>query len=209
MPSLGVMKARIADELARSDLTTQIAYAITDAVKHHERMAFPWNEEVGTLTTVADQEFYSSSDAAWIGTAVSVLSLRYSSNNLTRPLTGMSMAQMDQRVVGVPSNSTPKYFALHGKRIRLWPVPGGAYTLTAAYIKRLPDFTSDTDDNGWTSDAEALIRTRAKIILWENVIRGGGGKAEGDRLRGVEAEILAQINRETAWRSPLPAIRAI
>ena len=59
------MKTRIADEIARDDLTTQIGYAINDAISAYNNERFYFNETRDlTFYTVASQELYTSSDLA-------------------------------------------------------------------------------------------------------------------------------------------------
>src|SRR3990167_6653141 len=65
MTTLTVLKARIADDIARSDLTSQIGEAITSAIEHYDEQRFYFTESRGsTFATVADQSRYSSSDDA-------------------------------------------------------------------------------------------------------------------------------------------------
>ncbi len=57
------MKARVADELSRSDLTSQIALAINDAITHYQRKRFYFNETGPngyTFLTVPNQETYAA-----------------------------------------------------------------------------------------------------------------------------------------------------
>ena len=50
---------------------------------------------------------------------------------------------------------------------------------------------ADGDSNAWTTEAEELIRLRAKADLFENVIRD---YAEADRMRAREMEVLMSMN---------------
>ena len=63
MSTFGNMMDRIADELDRTDLTSQIQKAIQTAIDRYERKRFWFNEARSiTFNTVDGQEFYTSSD---------------------------------------------------------------------------------------------------------------------------------------------------
>src|SRR4051812_17372356 len=76
MTTLAVMKARIASEIARSDLTTQIASAINDAIAIYQKERFRFSDVTPsappTFNTVTDQWIYTASDNANIGTALGI-----------------------------------------------------------------------------------------------------------------------------------------
>ena len=61
---LAQMKARIADELGqRTDLTSQISFAISDAISFYNNERFIFNESRDiTFSTVPAQEFYGAAD---------------------------------------------------------------------------------------------------------------------------------------------------
>src|ERR1700676_5299494 len=62
--TLGDMKARIADELARSDLGSQIATCINDAITVYQphRLRFSESRDLCQFNTVIGQEFYTAAD---------------------------------------------------------------------------------------------------------------------------------------------------
>ena len=69
MTTLATLKSRIADDISRSDLTTQIANSITDAITYYQNRRFFFNETRSeTFDTVAAQSLYRSSDDAAIPT---------------------------------------------------------------------------------------------------------------------------------------------
>ena len=65
MTTLAVMKSRIADEISRADLTSQISNAINDAIAMYQTKRFYFNEtgpNGSTFNTVANQETYTATD---------------------------------------------------------------------------------------------------------------------------------------------------
>lgn len=170
MGTLGDMKTRIADELLRSDLTSQIALAITSAVKHYQRRRFLFNEASTTFVTVAAQEYYTTSDNAAILTAVQIDRLRILQGTSRLPMTFMEADEMDALAASLNTRGLPLQWAYETQQLRLYPTPDAAYTITMYYVATLDVPASDVTSNGWTDDAEILIRARAKRILMKDVI---------------------------------------
>lgn len=197
----GDMQTRIADELARSDLTGQIRLAIQSAIRHYERRRFPWNEAIGTFSTVAGQETYGAAALADLATLAKIdavrLTLSGGSFALLRPATlGEILAWNSSAAV----TGEPARWCFHARQLRLHPIPAAVRTVTVAYVDKLASLSASGDSNAWVDDAggEELIRVRAKIDLLENVVREGEGFVEARALRAREAEILRELSAETA-----------
>lgn len=171
--TLGDMKARVADELARSDLTTQIANAINDAIDFYQNERFIFNESRDiTFSTVSGQEFYSTAANANIPTLKSfdyvILYLGNIPWNLRRraPL-DIEILNQNGLMRGQPWN-----YAYYNKQLRLGPVPDTAYSMRIAGRITYAAPATDTEaNNPWMVDAEKLIRCRAKMELHRHVTR--------------------------------------
>lgn len=196
------MQTRIADELDRSDLTAQIKKAILSAVAHYERKSFYFSETSFTFSTVAGQEYYGTADAAAIATSPSIERINGAYNALRVELTKRPFSYINEiSVIGTTSRAEPSDWAYRAEQIRLYPIPDAVYTMTAFNIPRLTALSADGDTNAWTNDAEELIRTRAKIDLILNVIRGSDMEAEVIGLKSQERSALNALFSETASRS--------
>lgn len=204
MATLGELKARIADELLRSDLTAQIALAITTAVSFYGRQEFYFNQTrvSGTLNTVAAQEWYSSTDLPAIATSPSIVSLTLVNNQTRYTLTRRTFEDLEELATDSTSGGMPTDWAYWRKQIRLWPIPAQVWSITVNYIDRLAVPANDTLSNAWTleDDAEELIRTHVKIDLLLNVIRRPDMAAELTMLRMQEQAALAALQGEVADR---------
>jgi hypothetical protein len=194
------MQTRIADELDRSELTSQIKKAIVSAVKHYERKTFYFSETSFTFATVAGQRNYGSADAAAIATAPSIEILNGSFYGTRVPLDKVAFDDIDQKTSMTITRAMPEEWAYRTEEIWLYPVPDAVYTITAYHIPRLTELSADADTNAWTNDAEELIRSRAKIDLLRNVIRGTDMEAEIVLLKDQEQEALTALITETASR---------
>lgn len=200
MASFGDMKTRIADELDRSDLTSQIAKAIQSAIAHYERRHFYFNESSFTFSTVAGQETYTSAAAAAIGTAAEIQRLNGSFYSTRTPLFKRAWEDLDDVSGQTTSYAQPEDWAYRAYAIRLYPIPDRSYVITGYHVARYSALSADGDSNVWTNEAEELIRTRAKIDLMANVIRGPEMAEEIMFLRAQERDALTALTMEATSR---------
>jgi hypothetical protein len=197
-----VMQARIADELDRADLGSQIQNAIQDAIGFYERKYFYFtsNPQAFTFSTVAGQEYYGNADNPLILTVPDIYRLNGSFYGLRRPLHKRSWEYIDNISTLTTSRAQPVDWAYNGEEIRLYPIPDNAYVITAAADPRPARPAANNDAGVWMNDAEALIRTRAKLYLLKNVIRAADMEAEVALLTSQEREEYAALAGETASR---------
>lgn len=170
MANYGDLKARIADEIADSTLSSQIVLAIETAIAFYERKEFYFNTKTGTFSTVADQEYYGTAANSDIPSLIIVKSMTVTDSGYKSPVLSASFNDMDYSQTGL-FTGLPRAFAYFNKQIRLYPIPDDAYTVTMAYVYRLTALSADEDENAWTEDAEELIRQRAKAIIAGDVLR--------------------------------------
>lgn len=192
MPSLGTMKTRIADELARADLTTQIADAITSAVAHHDTGAWWFNETSGAFNVSSGTDEYAAATATFLTSLIREDAVTATVNGQREPMRRISWAQMvDKRWDNQPAGS-PTQFAIYGQKFYVYPVPDATYSVTVWYQGILGVPGSDGASNAWTNEGEALIRARAKYLLFRDVIRD---PAEAAVQAQAEAEALAALQK--------------
>lgn len=168
---LATMKSRIQDEIARSDLASQIAFAITDAISFYQSERFVFNESRDiTFYTVAAQEFYGTAANAAIPTMWSFDYLILYLGGIPWPIKRQTpeyveIANNNGLVTGQPYN-----YAYYNKQIRLGPVPDNVYLIrVAGRITYAAPAADDEANNPWMIAAEKLIRSRAKYELALNV----------------------------------------
>lgn len=177
------MQARLADELSRSDLTSQIKLAILSAIQTYRGKRFYFNElRSDTFNTVSGQEFYTSADLADIPNLPDIDSILFNQSSSFRyPLVKRTWAQLELWSINPTTVSGfPTDFCWYGGQIRLYPIPNGVYSCRISGTIRLtPDpLSADNDTNAWMTDGEELIRQRAKADLNINVIRDPEWQAE-------------------------------
>lgn len=198
MATLAVMKARIATELDRSDLTAQIADAISDAIAEYEGERFWFNESRDkTFQTVASQRIYTSSDASWIADIVEIDALYATVGGVNRIMDRAMAEESELLADNVAAEGAPFEWTYYNKNIYLYPIPDQAYTIRALGHVRLATLASDSESNAWTTEAERLIRRRAKGLIQAEIMKDAEGAMASDMLSKEEFE---RLKRESSRR---------
>jgi hypothetical protein len=202
MGTLADLKSRIATELARNDLTSQIANAVSDAIKFYGRERFWFNQSrTITFATVDGQEAYGEADQSLIPDLIKIDGIFFSTDKY--PLDRYSPTDFEMLTGGSTSNGRPYAYTYTDEQILLYPTPNDAYTLRIFAHYRLPALT-DTDTNAWTDDAEELIRTHAKQLLYIDPLEDDESAA---RMGVKIPELLAGLRAETSARMGTGRIR--
>lgn len=198
MTTYVVMQQRIADELSRSDLTSQIKLAIQTAIKHYERKRFYFNQKTtGTFTTQANREYYGASFFSDVENVIEIDSMYLEFSNSRLPVVPVPFEQIERAQSGVVLG-IPEFFSYYAQKIRLYPMPSEALTVWLAYHYRLTALSADADTNAWMTDAEELIRQRAKRTIYLDVLRDRDG-AESCAI--LEKEAYDGLKSETRRRT--------
>lgn len=206
MTTLAVLKARIADELSRSDLTSQIVYAISDAVKNYQSTRFWFNETRGTtFSTVASQEHYGSAANTNIPNLLLIDQIV-----ITTGTSNTELCKVDDRVLEeMDTTSTgglPWAYSYYAQQIRLYPIPDAIYSVRITGVVRIDVPAADGDSNAWMTDGEELIRNRAKSLIYSDVIRNNEMAQISDAR---EKAALKRLLMETSRRKGVSTIRPV
>jgi hypothetical protein len=197
------MQNRIADELDRSDLTTQIKQAINSAVSFYARKNFFGTETSFTFNTVNGQEYYTESDAPQIATSPFIDELNVNINTGRIQMSRQTFEYIDSISFLPTATGQPYLWAYRSKKIRFYPIPSQVYVVTVQNTPRLGLLTDPNESNFWTdedSGAECLIRTKAKLYLLLNVIRASDMIPEIQMLKQQEIEERSALFGETGSR---------
>lgn len=192
MSTLAEMKSRIAREIHRSDLTTEIGEAVADAIADYRHIRFAFNQARDTFATVAGTEFYGSGvipDAAEIDSVTLLVNAR------TVCLPAWPYGVMEKIHTTTNSRGQPQAWSWYAEQIRVYPVPDAAYTVTVSYLKRLP-VPADAASNAWTDEAEQLIRHSAKKRICRDVLRDFEGAASAESGESAAFRRLMRESRQ-------------
>lgn len=195
------IEAQIADDLARSDLTSQITAAVNTAIRSYRFERLGFNEAyrvTATLSTSADTM------------ALTGLSVRLRKIDRLRIVRAAGdyldlyhrdydwiMSRQDVRVLCQPAE-----YALYNNAIHFDSMADQNYTLYLDGIKELGNTSasySAADASAWFNDARELIRHRAKRELYANVLKdmelaAVAGAAEKEALNVIKSELNQQIS---------------
>lgn len=207
MTTKTLLKATIADDLARSDLTTQIGEAIDTAIKHYQNTRFYFNEvRTVTFDTVAGQSTYTSSDSANIPKFVQLDQVFLVESTTIWELDRRDPIDMEYYLpASGASSGRPMSYAYFEQSFRFWPVPDAAYTIRPmGVIKKDVPATDDEASNVWMTQAYELIRCRAKAYLaihtqadMELLVRMVGVDGNGGACQAALASLQAEGTKKT------------
>lgn len=191
MPALSVLKARIASDLHRTDLTDDIAYAIADSVAHYKTRRFRFNQARSTFNVTSGTEYYGTSVIPNDILQVDVLSITV--NGRKYVLREWSYETMERIASTTNTFGQPTAWAWYDDEIRFYPVPDATYTVTISYHQSIGVPATDGASNAWTNEAEELIRNAAKRRLCLGKLRD----PEGAQLAATyEGEALERLRKE-------------
>lgn len=196
MTTLAVMKDRIARELRRSNITTQIAEAISTAIRQYQAKRWYFNETYqADFSTVAGQEFYDRLDSAALGSIRKIDYVKLILGGTAFTLLPDYPSNIESSLGDGTSIGMPGWYIYFQQGIRLYPVPADVWTIRVAGLFRYEEPASDSEpDNPWMIDAELLIRSRAKYELALHVLR------DGDLANTMAASVMeatSQLKSET------------
>lgn len=214
MTTLAALKARIVDDLNRSDLTTQIADAINDAIDFYEEQRFYFNEtRASTFATVSAQSTYTSSDDADIPLWVALDAVYITdSNSETYELDPIDPVIIEAYLDNSASSGRPRVYSYYEQSFRFHPIPNAVFTVRPlGVIKKAAPATDSEASNVWMVDAFELIRCRAKAYLGLHVLRNPDLVVQMvgiDGNGGAAAQAHAKLRRETKKKTDYLPIEA-
>ena len=165
MSTLAELKATIASDLHRDDLTVLISDEISRACDYYSGDHFWFLEGTATITTAASQSEYSVPTD--FGSIVGDLMCKLSGQKY--PISVVSYEEINEIDGGV-FTSIPSKIAYFNNKFRIYPIPNGVYEITLSYHKTL-DAPSDTASNAWTTDAFNLIRYHVERKIYQSRLR--------------------------------------
>lgn len=198
MGTLLELKTRIAQDLTRDDLTSQIGNAVSDAIKFYERQRFWFNTTRNlTFNTVAGQTAYGTAALSQIPNLVKIDALYLTQGSSIFALDWYEANDFEILENGSTGAGKPDAFTYVDQEIRLWPRPSAIYSMRIHALYRLPALT-DNATNAWTDAAEELIRSHAKMLLFMDLVGDDEGAA---RMQAKIPFLLDALRSESSMRS--------
>lgn len=207
--TLAGLVAQIEDDLARSDLNTQVRTAIETTVNNLKVKRFWFNEtRTATFVTVADQSTYTSSDDTDIPLMLTLDGLTLEDSDGNRFDLGEPIDPVKMHILLGTGSATgqPVEYTYFDQSFVFYPIPDAVYTITPiGHIEVAMPTGDDTADNVWMTKAFELIRSEAKAYLYTHTIKNAPDKAAAmvDAAQGAENS----LNRATSLRRASGRIR--
>jgi hypothetical protein len=195
MSTFAQMRAVIADDLDRSDLTTQINRAINRAITHYEKERFWFNEKTGTFSTVANQSSYGSADSIPTDMAeIDYMEVTVTSTDKPEIKGGKTFSEIAYLIGGGGTGSYPEHYAFYQEKLYFYPIPDSVKTITVYYQQKYTELSADADTNDWTTYAEDLIESRACWWIYSRILKD---MEQANMYKGVELDALESLRAKT------------
>ncbi len=202
MATFGDLKAEISDDIddPNNEYGSQIASAVLAAIRYCERTQFYFNEtREKTFNTVIGQQWYDKDDLADIATLIRIQRAYVTVNGDTTDLLLISPDEIEVLSDNTAATGEPYGYCVFGQRLRLYPIPNGAYQVRlqlAPYRLAMP--VADGDQTVWTTEAYDMIKARAKYILAKNTLKDAAIAAEAlndyqDQFQALKAETSSRL----------------
>jgi hypothetical protein len=189
------LQDRIADELKRADLTSQIALEIQSAIAYYQGTRFYFNERRDvTFNTVASQEFYTSSDIANLTLIQEFDAVTVTVNGNRFHVRHFPYQELEISSVTTTTLGEPNYYSFYAQQLRLYPIPQQVYAVRISGLFQVAAPSAGSDSNAWTNDAEELIRASAKKRVCLNYLLDTDQAAI---YKGIETDILRNLEDVT------------
>lgn len=195
MSTFEQMRTRIADDLNRSDLNTQIEKAINRAIEFYEKEWFWFNENSWTFSAVSSTEVVTQASASTTD-LLSILNVTLTRNaNDIYPLKQITFQELRQKATtGTSHRGPPVEYAFFKNNWHLYPVPDQNYTITVYGQKGYANLSASGDTNDFTTEAEDLIEARARAWLYLRVLKD---TANAELAKVEESEALNSLREKT------------
>lgn len=198
MATYGDIIAQVANDLADSNINSEIGDEINAAIREYDTRRVWFNEKRDlTFSTVAAQDFYTSADNSDIPNLIRIDAMFSTSGSADKWIIEPMDAVEMERLSPPNDGGRPGYYAYFGQSIRLWPYPDQAYTIRVLGWYRLSELSQDSDTNIWTQYAAGLLRLSAKRRVLANVRQDYDNAS---KVFELEQEAWAAIDRETILR---------
>lgn len=202
MTTFGIMATNISDELGRNDLLTStlnptvspVANAIQRAIKYYESERLFFNEARAVSTTTAPVSNVGTPNYALPSNLIELDNIEVTVNSKRYDLDVKPWDTINALIGVSASFDRPRLYALYQQQFWLYPVPDAAYVLTVSYLKTLSTLSVSGDTNAWMVEGEALIRTRAKVLLLLETIKAPEQAAP---LEALEQDLLTRLRART------------
>jgi hypothetical protein len=194
MSDFGTMVRRIRTDINRgASFDTRIKEAICDAIVYYKNRRLGFNIKRARAVLTSGNETVSL-PTDWLEADF----LRLESDGDRDPLGEVTYDWMEDTLRTDDDRARPQKFAVQHRELRLYPIPDRSYTLVLSFhfeLKNVSISASDGAQNGWTIDAEQLIRKKAQADVLANYIGGPESIQRATQLYNPEDDYLGECGQ--------------
>jgi hypothetical protein len=193
---------RIASDLTRDDLTgdsltSPIANVVSDSIKFYENERFWFNQtRLQFFNTVIGQQAYTVTDLSIIPNIVRIDNIYLPFSTSICPLDRYEVGDFEVISSGMTGLGKPTGYTYSDLSILLWPIPVAVYQMRLHCFYKLP-YPALATTNAWTDDAEELVRSHAKMLLYLDVLEDD---QNAQRMAAKIPVLLGSLRAETSSR---------
>jgi hypothetical protein len=165
--NFGELRDRIADEINRDDLDSQIEDAIVDAIREYGTKKLRWNSDVQS-TTMTTGNGALSLPPGFFG--LISLKIRDSAGVTDSILEYRTYQELDEIDSTVGNEGTPVYYSIFQDVFRVYPIPDYDYITFVSYWRTYDEPVVAADEHVLITNAPNLIKYRAKEVLFGNYL---------------------------------------
>jgi hypothetical protein len=203
--TLAQIRDKIASDLKRTNIPSDITTAINDAITEAAKSRFYFNEMHTSFVTVPGTEYYDDLglvelDDSWYWQNGVI-------NGQKFRLELLGQLDINDYRTGSPTGGVVDSIGRYGGQFRLFPVPTTIATIYLdGYGKLTPNpLVADGDTNAWLTEGELYIKALAKRNILRDVVRDYG---EAGVLDAIAEDYKAKLEETTALKSATGRIRA-
>lgn len=201
MTTFADITSRIADDINRTDLTTQIGLAVNRAINFYQKEPFWFKETSASFSTVASQASYSSTDTS----ITDIDRIRYMDglvNNGEYEIDPRTIkwirTKNPQLAIGIPTS-----YAWWQNKIWFYLVPDAIYTVTIYYTKKYVALTG-SNTNDWLTYAEDLIEARARKWIYTRILKQQDNALLAEAEEQQALQQLREVNEGYTAQAEIP-----
>lgn len=192
------VQSRVADDLNRTDLTSQIQQQILLAIKHYRTFPMWFNEARTTLTASSSASFLTVPSDYLDTVELAIKVGGYPVPMRSKPL-------IDIVSYRPTSGSQPGAYCYFGDRFELDYEVDQQYEFPLWYIKELTELSAGGDENEWLKSGEDLIVYRAEKMLYASVLKDKSqAKIAADLEREARTALLRFRDQKTGTGQAVP-----
>lgn len=181
MSDFGTMVRRIRTDINRgTSFDERIKEAICDAIVFYKNKRLGFNIKRARAVLTSGHEVVSL-PTDWLEADF----LRLEHDGDRDPMKEVTYDWMEDALRTDHDRGRPRRFAVQHRELRVYQIPDMTYTLVLSFhyeLKNVSISASDGAFNGWTQDAEQLIRKHAMADVLKNYITGPEPERRADKL---------------------------